>query len=649
MSLTKVTSVLPRRVEVVTSGVVIRPIPDEVKEELGFVDKLGRPKSSRIELLPNDDVTVVQWELYNDRHGCDQCGTRSKSTRVVLLRNERTGVEFRSAGDCLKYHFNESIEEFARGSSLLVRLLDGLISALSLDEEYAVDTRTALSGALAHFRSLEAFTCSATGAAMETLRAASEEPQLASRGLLDDQLRQVMAYVELQEDFRRDPQRFDDRWRALRSHPIAWERTDWPKSLFEKALHNRQDLSLEDFQRLLEALDEVRKFSPDLRNPAVPPWGFATRDAYHEGLREYYQFQAEIAPVKQHYHAQKQEGLGGILLAQAERKDPFVFNLSAPRHIISWFTNIALANQDTIEGRGAQIVWAATHRQGDVGGEHKVELAELLGCAVYYRDRWSEAYGIWSQLQGNGRKMLEELGESPFDQPRARPAPQVDAVDPDPEGSIADDALERGTQSPTEDLAGDAVVADDALTDMAVAQELERLIAEVGDRRGKRLTEADVEQLRSNLIDVVIADLGGDATHLSEAEVRLKQELDRLSQRSQDAGGVPQAEAEAKHPVMSEPVAKAANDLVRLKSIATSSRRTAETKNLVKMRLRGESERVKKGVDAAKSLSLQPSWAFFSRTNKDLPWEATVEVPEDQPGLVSSLESLGWRTIRGPE
>lgn len=647
MSLTKVTSVLPRRVEVVTSGVVIRPIPDEVKGELGFVDKLGRPKSSRIDLLPTDDVTVVQWELYNDRHGCDQCGTRSKSTRVVLLRNERTGVEFRSAGDCLKYHFNESIEEFARGSSLLVRLLDGLISALSLDEEYAADTKTALSGALARFRSLEAFSCPASEAAMEVLRAASEDSQLASRGLLDDQLRQVMAYVELQEDFRRDPKRFDDRWRALHSHPIAWERTDWPKSLFERALHNRQDLSLEDFQGLLEGLEEARRFSPDLRNPAVPPWGFTTRDAYHEGLKEHYQFQAEIAPVKQHYHAQKQEGLGGILLAQAERKDPFVFNLSAPRHVTSWFDDIALANQDTIEGRGAQIVWAATHRQGDIGGENRVEPAELLGCAVYYHDRWSEAYGIWSQYEGGGRKLLEELDESPFDQPKAGPAPQVDEGDPDPEDSNADDAPECGGQSPTEDLAGDAG-ADDALTEMAVAQGLERLIADIRDRRGQHLTEDDVEQLRSNLIDVVIADLGGDATHLSEAEVRLQLEIDRLSQRSLDAEGLSQGEVEATHPVMSAPVDKAADDLVRLRSIATSSRRREETQNLVKMRLRGESARVKQGVDAAKSMSLQPSWAFFSSTNKDLPWEATVEVPEDQSELVSRLEGLGWRSIRGP-
>lgn len=641
-------AVNPRRVEVVTSGVVIRPISDEVKTELEFTDNFGRPKRSRVELLPSDDVTVIQWELYNDKHRCDQCGYRAKSTRVVLLHNERTGVKFWSAGDCLKHHFNESIEEFARGSRLLVRLLDGLISALSLDEEHLADTNSALRGALAHFRNLEAFSCSATEEAVEALRAASEDPQRASRGLLDDQLRQVMAYVELQEDFRRDPKRFDDRWQALRSHPIAWGRADWPKSLFEKALHNRRNLTLDDIQGLFEALEEVRRFTPDLRNPAVPPWGFATRDAYHEGLREYYEFQAGIAPVKPHYHAQTQPGLGGILVAQAERKDPFVFNLSAPRHITSWFTNIALANQDTIEERGAQIVFAATHRHGDIGGENKIELAELLGCVVYYHDRWSEAYGIWNQYEGGGRKMLEELDESPFDPPKISPAPPVDDVGPDAEGASADDALEHGTQSLTENQGSVTAASDNALRDTDIAQRLKRLIADISDRRGTPLTEDDVEQLRSHLIDVVIADLGGDAAHLSEAEARLQQEIGRFDHRGQDAAEPPHAERADTLRAKSEPVDQVSEAFERPRSTPPISRRRTEPQNLLRMRLRGKSTRVKQGVEAAKAMSLQPSWSLFSTTNTDLPWEATVEVPEDQPELVSILENSGWRPIRGP-
>lgn len=367
-------------------------------------------------LSPSDHVIITQLERYNTDHACDLCGRADQSPVVVLCHNRTTGQSFHAARDCLRIHFGLNIERLEAQGKGLITTLDGLARTLALGDEVLVTSLTALDTVLEKFDSLKGFDSLAHVEAKGVLTAVRREESQASSGKLDSHLRRLRAYVLLQQDFRRHPQVFNDRWTAIHQLLRARREDSDLQQLTARAVSHRETLTLEEFYDLYLALGKARKAKIILRNEAVKPWCRPTREDYLSSLHDYYSFQASLHQEKlPRFKLQQQAPLGARLLTQAQTKKPYAFALSNPYPLRSPLDRGLLPNQDKILTRGARIAYAPELLTVDLGKNEEKELVYLKSCIVYYPDAWSQAYALWHKYGGDkGRELLEKLDESDF-------------------------------------------------------------------------------------------------------------------------------------------------------------------------------------------------------------------------------------------
>lgn len=515
------------RIRTVTSGQVIWPTTPEEKLKAGHKDFNGDPKLAKIDLSPEDRVIVVKLELFETKHRCDLCGAEKKSKRVVLLRNERTGKEFYAAGVCLGIHFARSIDDFEKGSGLWVRTLNGLLQrfGIVLSEE---DTEPAVASIIPELERIEAFSCKATRQARELLEKALKNPSLVAVGEFDEELKWLQGFVQLQDDYRLDPDRFRDRWRAMRGHPLGWSDaggTGWDSRLFSSASELDSNLGLDEFGALMRSLEVARAYEVPLNNTNVEPWSYETRDDYLTGLRSHYELKCGPPRKKPRFHVLRQRELGEDLVRASESKRPSVFSLEAIAFGESQLSNVRLANQDTVEVRGARIVYGPRPRLVDIG---KTERVYLLGAAVYYPDRWSPVYALWYRY---GRDALERIDDSIF---AVRREVVTQAPDSDLELERALVAAMDGDASTNPNGSG-ADTSDLIPVQTLGEEEAQRLfdqeLAVLSSRVRSPIVDDELEDARVIIARVVLARHSGDESAISEAVAELDAFEERLSLR----------------------------------------------------------------------------------------------------------------------
>jgi hypothetical protein len=496
-----------RRVRTVVSGEIINPLTDAEKLKKKFVTAAGDPKRAKVDLQPTDEVRVIQFELYQRDHACQMCGGEQKSQRVLLLENLRTGERFHAAGDCLRFHFGLEIAAFYRAAGLYSRVLEKLSVLVGIEHE-AGASQAIVTAALVRLERLGRYQAAAVSGARELLERIERQPSSAASGQLDAALRELEALIDLQADFVADPERFEDRWRALDGHPRSDRLTGEQREAVQRAIHDRRTLHMEDHLRLVEALDSVRRSTVVLRAVSIQPWDYPDRASYQAALRRW----AESQPFNESRPRSYVVTSNSDQQKLGERLQRSLTERGGRRPATFWLTALepsqlermgALPNEDTLVDRGAQITRTQIVKfllNPDDPTSRRVR----QGVCIFYFDRWYEAYEYWYRWrERGGRAALEALD----------PLRIADADS----SAQADEDL--GASACTEQAEDATAIADEALR---------ALPAFLRSVLGVEPTEEQLEALRKPWIMACIAADQGDTRGAAAAEVSLAKALEHL-------------------------------------------------------------------------------------------------------------------------
>ncbi len=511
---------------------------------------------------------------------------------------------------------------------------------LHMSEESVANTRDALTHLIDAFGAFEAFECLAAEEAISVLQRAKEQADRASSGQFDSSLQDVLDYVLLQEDYRQDAILFGNRWRSLASHPVASDLRPQARAAIQRALQHREELTLSDFRELRQSLAQACGHKIKLRN-AIKPWESPDRTAYQARLKEHYAFEAETASPKHRYRAINPGGLGEVLARSAETKSPLVFCLIAPKHVTSHFTDYHLPNQDTIKARGAEIVYAKNVRRHDIGGRNKTEVANLLGCAVYYYDHWSDSYALWHQYGGDdGRERLERLDATSLNPNQSSKASRGSAFTAG--AAHEDDALaEPGERRPKIAPHSPSVLSKALLDEGA-----KELRLEFETQYESRILDHMFERLAPLVEEVVTARFVGIREPREEKENDLKAAIETYREHL-ELEATTESQVELATPLAPPESITLGAEFVS--QAYPSNSRPAESYSKTHLRIEGDPGLVATGVQRAKDLSLEPRWVVFSHKNSELPWKAVLKVPQDRIDSLPELRTLGWKPDRSDQ
>jgi hypothetical protein len=401
-------------------------LAEKLKRGGRFVDASGRPKVPKVDIRPADLIIAKQLERYASEHWCDLCDVERKSERVVWLHNTRTNETFYAANNCLEHHFGVTIDRLEDESEELLELLDAGIRQLEATLDVEDDTGTALDLLLNRFDEFVSFECAAVREAKEHLQVLRNSPHLTTRGTYTKHLQDIQQLLVFQQDHRKNPKRFSDRWRALRTHPAKEaKRQPWPQVAFGHVLEQPEVLTLKDVRALTETLKFASGYDVLLTTP-LAPWLFPSRQAYLAALDAHYLREAEEAVTDRPLSLsdKDQNRLGDMLLKHAEKQQALTFGLytwHTPHLALERFTP---PNWDTFlaltENLGRYVKSSIHAARIPYRGE--LRQAYACGVAVFVPNRWSNTFALWHAYGGeSGRKELSSFDASPFNAPKGRP------------------------------------------------------------------------------------------------------------------------------------------------------------------------------------------------------------------------------------
>lgn len=392
------------------------PRTDKEKERKGIVyKKTGLIKVSKVPLLDRS-FTLIRLDRFEAEHFCALCNSENKSKRVVLIKDNFSGETFYVAKDCLWDHFGIKLDELDKASGYSRQLFERAMKILGLEAE---DNLEAALGILLNFAGLISFDCAAVGEARAKLQEMIDDRGGLALGKYDGDISELDTFITLQAEHRHDPDLFEARWRALKTHPNRRDRSsEWRSVRIMADEATRVALTFEDFRNVVGALGRVRGQPVKLRNSAVNPAAFESKKNYEAALAEYYRNWADtVRSPKENYHFVNTAGYLEYL-HQAIDDLPLTLAVSSYYPVKERLEVYELKNVSVLKrltNNQAQVYVSRIVRRDMLkcpkrGKDDKIRYVDkdmyYIGVAVWRPDGWQPAYNEWRKY---GREALESL------------------------------------------------------------------------------------------------------------------------------------------------------------------------------------------------------------------------------------------------
>lgn len=649
---------------------IANPLSDDEKHKRGkqWIDVNGNPKSSHHPLTPTDEILIVQFERYNTHHDCDLCGNADKSPKVVLCRNMFTGEEFRAAGSCLLIHFGLKIANYEKQSEVFVTTVEGFAAAVGAEDDNLGSTADALKAILSRVDTLHTIACPANDEVKEALENLGRQEAQGAAGKHNQLLQKLQSYLLLQTDFAKQPHVFKDRWHAI-WHLIRRQGKDLELlALLSRAAEHPQKLTLDDFHDLhSKALPKLQQYKVNLRNEGLLPWDYPTRDAYLQGLQEYYSVRASMRSAKPRFWIKESRELGERALRHTEKKRVFEFSVLSPYMVKSPLEKFIMPNLDTIKARGGLI--ASAPDIDTVFTDSGSEGIHIRGFTMYFPDPWNPMFSIWHAHGGSkGRKRLETIDRSLL--LKAKAADAVSSKPPRRKAKSAKNNDAGGAQRPRQqgnpnDFKSNAIhypVASSmhAVSPADIQAKQQELLADIATARGKPLTRRQLQKLESFAKSAAYAILGRPQTLNVSAIRLLQQEVANLEDdnefdfvASQDEpvrdfrdteSILPQPQVATETPATTPSKDAPPSTPKRHKPIQRKTLRLQSFLPEPDYVIEGSPSLVQTAVETARKAGLQPQIVRGGRPGQQ--WKAHLCIETNHDFSRVALERTGWKLSR---